>query len=128
MPFSHIIPPMPLLVRNVAIDFREPEDVLPGRIARMLKLPAKSIKSYNILRRSLDARRWTQIQWVYHVKVDVEGDEANVVRHADSRHVVPLVDTPAPKVEPGTEPLPHPPVIIGSGPAGLFAALALAEA
>src|SRR5690242_173560 len=119
---------MPLLVRNVSIGFNEPETVLPGRIARALKVPARAIRSYNVVRRSLDARKWGRIQWVYNVTVDVDGDEAAVIRHADSRHVVPFVEAPAKPVEPGTEPLANRPVVIGSGPAGLFAALALAEA
>lgn len=119
---------MPLLVRNVSIGFNEPETVLPGRIARVLKVPARVVRSYNVVRRSLDARKFGRIQWVYNVTVDVEGDEAAVIRHADSRHVVPFVDTPPTPVEPGTQRLDNPPVVIGSGPAGLFAALALAEA
>lgn len=119
---------MPLLVRNVSIGLNEPEQVLLGRIARTLKLPARAIRSYGVLRRSLDARRVDDIRWVYHVAVSVEGDEATVVRRADSNRVARLVEPPAPKVEPGTAPLEHPPVVIGSGPAGLLAGLALAEA
>ena len=36
---------MPLLVRNVAIGFNEPEDVLLGRLARILKVPARAVRS-----------------------------------------------------------------------------------
>ncbi|HZZ43768.1 MAG TPA: FAD-dependent monooxygenase [Tepidisphaeraceae bacterium] len=93
-----------------------------------MKLPARAIQKYDIIRRSLDARRSGQIQWVYHLAVTVDGDESVIIRQADSHRVTHFEEPNSPHIEPGTEKLDHPPVIIGSGPAGLFAALALAEA
>jgi len=119
---------MPLLVRNVSMGGDEPREALVGHIARVLKIPHRAIRNYGVLRRALDARRSGEIRWVYHVVVSVEGDEERILNRADKQRVTRLVEQAPAPIEPGSARLEHRPVVIGSGPAGLFAALALAEA
>jgi uncharacterized FAD-dependent dehydrogenase len=118
---------MALIVRNVALGVDEPAEALGKQIARVLKVPEKAIRAYTVLRRALDARRNGDIRWVYHVAVGIDGDEQRILRHAQPSRVALLAERPRETLEPGHEGLNERPVVIGSGPAGLFAALFLAE-
>ena len=99
-------------------------------VAARLGIPEEEILGVAIKKKSLDARRKARI--VYHYQVDVDlVDEAGILANNLS------LAEEAPK-ELALDPLAgldrdayrfrHPPVIIGSGPAGTFAALVLAQA
>ncbi|NPV27328.1 MAG: hypothetical protein HPY81_07795 [Firmicutes bacterium] len=103
-----------------------PDDVLKLAVKKA-KLPLKVVVDHRLVRKSIDARRKPEIYFVY--TVDLEITEAtslanNIKRHPDIKIVVP---TPPLTIKRGDTPLTHPPVVVGMGPAGLFAALALAE-
>jgi uncharacterized FAD-dependent dehydrogenase len=100
------------------------EAALRRRAARVLRVAESEILSLSVLRRAVDARETLQL--VYTVAVSVQQEEA-VLRRCRSRQVsayTPASYTlPAPGI-PGEAP----PVVVGAGPAGLFAALVLAHA
>ena len=101
------------------------EAELRAQAARMLRLSPEAIRTLQILRRSVDARE--DVTFAYTLAVSVENEPA-VLRRCRSRKASRLEPGPAYRL-PG--PLPRsgpPPVVAGAGPAGLFAALVLAEA
>ncbi len=86
--------------------------------------------SWRIIRRSVDARKKDDIHYVYTVALEGPDEKTEVLllrrakgfkaeRSEPVRYTLP---------ESGEEVLPHRPVIIGAGPAGLFAAWTLAKA
>lgn len=84
-------------------------------------------EDYRVFRRSIDARRKPEIYYIYSIAVSggfPEIDAAMEKRLGLSLH------TPAvmPAAQIGERLLSAPPVVVGSGPCGLFAALILAEA
>ena len=82
---------------------------------------------YRIFRRSVDARRKPDIYFVY--TVAVSGDFPYISPERQQKMGISLQEImPLPKVEIGEDRLSDPPIVIGSGPCGLFAALLLAEA
>ena len=89
-------------------------------VARRLKISASEIKSLEISRKSTDARDKSRVHFVYSFDVDIARN-TSLPKNAE-------------KISPYAEPqiikksFPRPPVVIGSGPAGLFAALTLARA
>src|SRR5205085_1838877 len=91
--------------------------------------PADGLQ-WRILRKSLDTRDKHDIHFVFNAEVRLPDDEARIVAHA-RRHApatVELYDEPPFSLPaPGDRPLPHRPVVIGSGPGGLAAAYFLAE-
>lgn len=99
------------------------EQLLRGKAARLLRVPEGDILSLQVLRRAIDARE--ELHFVYTAAVTLRQEKAALRRIRD-RRVTPY----APEVYrlPGTLAAPEtPPVVIGAGPGGLFAALVLAR-
>lgn len=112
-------------VNNIKLTLDERGHVRP-RVYKKLGLPPSAISGIHIYKESIDARRKDNIQFVYTVDVVVENEAAVLkkIRDADVQ-ATPLLDYE--DVSPGEESLKHRPIVIGTGPAGLFAALLLAE-
>lgn len=99
---------------------------LRAKAAKLLKIPASQIKSMRISKKSVDARKKDQICFIYSVDVETAGDEQAVVAQAGSSKIAiiaPYCYQPA-QVRRSS---PLRPVIIGFGPAGMFAGLVLAQ-
>ena len=101
-----------------------PED-LTRLVLRRLKLPAARLNAVTLVKQSVDARDKGDVHFVLTVDADVK-DEAEVLRRVKpgiAEHVAPRKPLTLP--EPGFD---RPPLVVGAGPAGLFAALMLARA
>lgn len=115
-----------ILVRRLRLNLNESPDMLSARIAKRLGIPAEAVTSVTLIKRSLDARRKNDIHYVCSAAVEVRGGEARILRRCKSADVaeysppeysIPHVTSDAPR-----------PVVVGFGPAGMFAALVLARA
>ncbi len=119
---------MAILVRNIKLGLDEPEERLVDGVAKRLNVPPSAIRTYAPVRRSLDARIHTDVHFVYHVEValnESEREERARVKRLGSPHVVIIRPHPPDEPTPGQAPLREQPVIVGFGPAGMFAALRL---
>jgi len=116
---------MLIRVDQVSLPLGLPESDLPARACARIGADPAALRRCHVVRRSLDARHQNRIRFVYTMDLDLPDD----VGRLRLRGARPLPDQPEPE-EPliaGTQPLPGPVVIVGAGPAGLFAALRLAE-
>lgn len=113
-------------IRNIRLAPDWDEAALKEAAAGILGISVDEILSHRLLRRSVDARR-REVLIVLSVAVTVSGDEASLVARAD-RAEVRLYVKPALPLPVKLSGAPEPPVVCGSGPAGLFAALELALA
>lgn len=102
------------------------EKKLSDRISKILRL-GNTPFTYEIKRQSLDARNKTDKKFVYTVDVSVQGEE-KILRKVHDNNVMLIKNKPYIFPSPGAHPLSHPPVIVGSGPAGIFCAWYLARA
>ena len=95
--------------------------------ARMLKITNSKVKKVKIVRRSIDARKKPDIKIVYTIDVAVDGNENKIIRQSGCKKasVAPVSFYRVPKPAAQSE---KRPVVIGFGPAGMFAALVLALA
>jgi uncharacterized FAD-dependent dehydrogenase len=123
---------MSLRVSNVRLRFDEPEAELPARLAGVLGLAPGELRHWRILRKSLDARNKDALQFVYSAEVSVgEGESRLTVLAARAARRAAQVELfreqPFALPPPGNVPLPHRPVVVGSGPGGLASAYFLAE-
>lgn len=95
--------------------------------ADRLGVSPNKISSLTLRKRSVDARKKDQVHFNATVDVAVDNESA-VLRRCEKSGKVSHVDD-APYILPSVSSVPDvPPVVVGSGPAGLFAALTLAQA
>ena len=116
---------MPLLkIESIKLPPGADMAALTAEAARILKIREKELQSLRILRRSVDARE--DVALVYTVEAAVR-DEAAVLKHCRSKKVS-RMERKSGYLLPAPLPAPEiPPVVVGAGPAGLFAALVLAR-
>jgi len=114
-----------LRIQQLKLPVTHTEPELADRIQKMLRIRPEDLIRYEIIRRSLDARK-EELRYVYTVDVEVKREQAVLKRcHGNAEKARPVrYRFP----EPGTETLLHRPVVVGTGPAGLFCGLMLARA
>ncbi len=118
---------MPLIVRNVSLRWNEPEELLRRRVAGVLGISQGTIRTLAVVRKAIDARRRDDVRMIYSVEAAIDGDEEPILRRCRPNVVGRLVVEPPAEIAPGGEALDERVAIIGSGPAGLFAGIYLAD-
>ncbi|HET6460276.1 MAG TPA: NAD(P)/FAD-dependent oxidoreductase [Syntrophales bacterium] len=114
-----------LRITGVTLSLSESEDLLKGKTAAIIGITEESVLSLRVIRKSLDARRRRKPRFVYSVDVSVP-DVINLpfkkCRDVDIEVLTEKIKPqfrPA-KIKPGKRP-----IVVGCGPAGLFAALTM---
>jgi len=95
--------------------------------AKMLKVSNSKIRKVRIVRRSIDARKKPDVRIVYTIDVAVDGNENKILKQSGCKRatIAPVSYYKLPKA--AGQPTKRP-VVVGFGPAGMFAALVLALA
>ncbi len=115
-----------ILVRKLKLRPEEPLERLPALAAKKLHVSAAEITGWKPVKRSLDARRKPEIFSVCSVALSLRGGEEKLLARCKDPDVLPYEEPvyEIPRVEaPALRP-----VVVGFGPAGIFAALLLALA
>ena len=115
-----------LKIESIKLSPGQDMAALTAEAARLLRVREKELLSLKVLRRSIDARKG-DVSVVYTVEAAVK-DEAAVLKRCRDKRITRLARTPG-YLLPLPLPAPDiPPVVVGAGPGGLFAALVLARA
>lgn len=114
---------MKLLVNNLKLPYDSGIAELKELAAKRIGVRAAELQSFKIVKESIDARRKPDVSRVYSVCAELP--EGRRVKTGNDVRL--LVEQPVEKLEPGGRKLYNRPVIVGSGPAGMFAGLVLAE-
>ncbi len=116
-----------LQLTEIKLPLDHSENALTEAILQRLKIPVSQLRSYKIHRRGTDARRRGAIAFIYTLHVEVD-DEPNLLANAvNPQHVRPAPDQTYYFVTQAPRDLAIRPVVIGTGPCGLFAGLILAQ-
>lgn len=127
-------------INQIKLDILADTALLPGRAAKLLHLSEAQITSWKILRRSIDARDKTNIYFSYTVLLKTScKNEAQLVKKAKNNNISLAEDISyqVPQLKNHIAGLAREdyfareenrPVVVGFGPAGMFAALILAKA
>ena len=114
---------------SIKLPLDTPEQSFPAIAARLLRIPPQDVLSCRVLRRSVDARRKDDVHFVLTLGIEVNGDEDAILAHSKHKQAVVAKSVPVSvSLLPARKPPVHRPVVVGSGPAGLFAAWTLARA
>jgi len=110
---------------NVTLPLGYKDDDLIAAAVKLLRVKPHTVTACTLYKRAVDARKKDAVCFKATLDVAVTGNEAEVAAHCrDAAVVTPQVYVP--QSTPARRGLP--PVVVGSGPAGLFAALVLARA
>jgi uncharacterized FAD-dependent dehydrogenase len=103
------------------------DDEIRAAILKRLGITADELISHVIFKRGTDARKAHAILFTYTLNVEVRDEAAILARFKNDQHVKIAPDTSYHLVTRAPENLSSRPVVIGMGPAGLFAGLLLAQ-
>jgi uncharacterized FAD-dependent dehydrogenase len=124
---------MSLRVSNLRLPIEEPEAALPQHLARALDVLPADLGPWRIVRKALDLRDKHRLKFVYNFELSGSAGASPALRHAAGKAALPGIqvewhdEPPFAMPEPGSAPLPHRPVVVGSGPGGLVCAYFLAK-
>lgn len=102
------------------------EKDLLQKIAKTLHISERDVVSYQIKKQSIDARKKPDLKFVYTIDVTVK-NETQVLRKQKGNTVSLVKESPYVFKAIGELNMQHRPIIIGSGPAGMFCAYMLAQ-
>ena len=101
------------------------------KAAKRTSHPTGDDKRDRLVKQSVDARKKPEIHYSYIVDIMLKSggkkEEERIVKKKKDRNITVHEEKPYVLPDCGNEPLKYPPVIIGTGPAGLFCGLALAR-
>nr|WP_294489108.1 NAD(P)/FAD-dependent oxidoreductase [uncultured Anaerosporobacter sp.] len=113
-------------INQLKLSIEHSKESLEDKIAKTLKIPKEQILHYDIAKRSIDARKKNAILYIYSIEVEV-ANEKKIVDRCKNQNVVLTKKTVYQTIKDGTQSMKHRPVVVGTGPAGIFCALKLAE-
>jgi len=116
-----------LRLTEIKLPLDHTDDALSTAICQRLGVAADELLSHSVYRRSVDARKKTAITLIYALDVEVRDEAAVLARLPGERSVMPAPDTTYRFVTRAPAGLATRPVVIGTGPCGLFAGLLLAQ-
>ncbi len=114
-------------IREISMDPEHNVAQLSYEAAKMLKISTSKIRKLKIVRRSVDARKKPDVRIVYTIDVTIDGNENKILKQSGCKRAQIAQNSfyKPPKCSTQTD---KSPVVVGFGPAGMFAALILALA
>lgn len=114
-------------IRDIALPPEHNPHQLNYEAAQLLKVSNSKIRQVKIVRRSVDARKKPDVKIIYTIEVAVDGNEGKILRNSGCKRASiakgNYYKPPKQKLESEKRP-----VVVGFGPAGMFAALILSMA
>lgn len=114
---------MKLLISNIIAGLDTSQEELLQQTANKLRIKLENISDFKIVKQSIDARKKPGIRLVYSVSCQVD----HSARIAGAGDVKILEELEEEAILPGSKPVDGRPLVIGTGPAGLFCGLVLAQ-
>lgn len=114
-----------ILLTNVNVSLDTDFDNLSSIAAKQLGINKSEIISCELYRKSVDARKKDNVHFCISLIVEVKKGEERLIKKTKNAQQYKCSKYEWKKAE---KPLKNPPIVIGFGPAGMFAALALAKA
>jgi uncharacterized protein len=116
-----------LRLTDLKLPLDHTEDALTQAILKRLDIEAAALTSYTVAKRSYDARKRGAILLIYALDIETTREAELLRRFADDLHIQPTPNTEYHFVARAPAELKLRPIVIGTGPCGLFAGLLLAQ-
>ena len=116
-----------LKINNIKMPVKHNENDLKNVVCKLYKINKNEIKSFEIAGQAIDARKKNNVVFVYAVNIELENEKKfenvkNIKKFEKQIYSISKIKdfSENEKIER--------PVVVGSGPAGIFAGLVMAEA
>ena len=109
-------------VNNLHIPINYDDNTIKAKVCKELRIDKSAVKTVSLFRRSIDARKKDNIYFLCSVDVELNTNENVVLKKSKNAAAVKPYEYRLEKWKGGASP-----VVVGMGPAGLFAALNLAQ-
>jgi len=116
-----------LRLTEIKLPLDHPPHAIHDAIIKRLGIRVDELKGFTLFRRGYDARKPSAILFVYTLDVEVANETKVLLRFKNDMHVKVAPDTRYHPVAQAPKGLAERPVVIGTGPCGLFAGLILAQ-
>jgi uncharacterized FAD-dependent dehydrogenase len=116
-----------LRLTEIKLPLDHPEAAIEAAILKKLQIAPEALIRYNTFKRSHDARKKGEITLVYIVDVETTQEKLLLQRLKKDPHVMPTPDMSYRLVAQAPRNLASRPIVIGTGPCGMFAGLLLAQ-
>lgn len=116
-----------LRISEIKLPLDHDENAVERAILNKLNISNEDLINFSIYKRSYDARRKSNILLVYIVDVETNQDVKLLKKFAKDPHIIETPDNSYKLIATAPKGLQKRPIVIGTGPCGLFAGLMLAE-
>src|SRR5574340_325469 len=116
-----------LRLTEVKLPLGHSEEAIRDTILGRLAIPAEQLVRYVVFKRGTDARKKHHILFTYTLDVELRNEAGVLARFRNDPHIKPAPDTSYHFVAQAPQDITSRPIVIGMGPAGLFAGLLLAQ-
>ncbi len=110
-----------LRISNIKMPIEHDMSMIENKVCKLLKVKSSNLINIEIFKKSLDSRKKHNIHFLYSIDVEIQ-NEKNYA-HLPNVRIAPETNYEIPRVKSELRP-----VVVGSGPAGLYCGLILAEA
>ncbi len=116
-----------LRITDIKLPIDHDEPALKAAILKQLGVSAEALTGFSIFKRSVDARKKNAILYIYTVDIELRNEPTLLKRLKHQRQISPSPDIDYHFVARAPGDLKERPVIIGTGPCGIFTGLLLAN-
>lgn len=116
-------------IRQLKVDiYIDNKETIKDKVSKLLKISTTDIINIDIVKKSLDARKKASIHYVYELEVEIDPKQEKIVlKNNKPKDIFKSEKEKYMFKITGTKKLKYRPIVVGSGPAGLFCAYELAK-
>ncbi|HEX3015453.1 MAG TPA: FAD-dependent oxidoreductase, partial [Desulfobacteria bacterium] len=118
---------MKFILNGLRVSLGKESGLTADMVAKEINLPQQAVRGIKVLRESVDARKKMPLAFVYSLELEISASERQIERALRNPNLKKVKISEQTPLQRGDTPLRNRPVVIGTGPAGYFAALTLAK-
>lgn len=123
-----ILDPAMLRITELKLPLDHPDEALREAIVQRLGIRDEQLLSFNLFKRSYDARKKnSELLFIYTIDLEASNEAELLSKFADDRNIGPAPDVTYKFVGQAPADLQERPIVVGFGPCGIFAGLLLAQ-
>jgi len=123
-----ILDPAMLRITELKLPLDHPDEALRDAIVQRLGIRDEQLLSFNLFKRSYDARKKnSELLFIYTIDLQASNEAELLAKFADDRNIGPAPDVTYKFVGQAPAGLQERPIVVGFGPCGIFAGLLLAQ-